>query len=101
MNSLSVVQIMVYKLSEQIENLSRELQRVRDELAEARRSGEEEEQQLQSVMESLAAERDQLKLDLQENVELVGLCAAVLPNHPRLLLGFFCLTSKMFVITHR
>lgn len=79
---------MVYKLSEQIENLSRELQRVRDELAEARRSGEEE-QQLQSVMESLAAERDQLKLDLQENVELVGLCAAVLPNQPRLLLGFF------------
>ncbi|TWW75195.1 E Centromere protein [Takifugu flavidus] len=50
------------KLSEQkdsdIENLSRELQRVCDELAEARRSGEEE-RQLQPVIDSLTAEQDQ------------------------------------------
>lgn len=48
---------MVHKLSEQIENLSRELQRVCDELAEARRSGEE--RQLQPVIDSLNADQDQ------------------------------------------
>lgn len=74
---------MAHKLSEQIENLSRELQHARDELAEARRSGEE--QQLLSVIDSVTAERDQLKMDLQENVELVSLRAAVLPNQPPLL----------------
>lgn len=49
---------MVHELSEQIENLSRELQRVCDELAEAQRSGEEE-RQLQPVIDSLTAEQDQ------------------------------------------
>lgn len=49
---------MVHKLSEQIESLSRELQRVCDELAEARRSGEEE-RQLQPVVDPLTEEQDQ------------------------------------------
>lgn len=66
------------KLSEQIENLSRDLQRVRDELAEAQRSEKEE---LQSVVASLTAERDQLKTDLQENVEMVSLCVFYQTNH--------------------
>lgn len=65
-------------MSEQIENLSRDLQRVREELAEALRSVEKEE--LESVVASLTAERDQLKMDLQENVEMVSLC--VLSNQP-------------------
>lgn len=67
------------KLSEQIEHLSRDLQRVRDELAEAQRSAEKEE--LQSVVASLTAERDQLKMDLQENVEMVSLCVFYQTNH--------------------
>lgn len=62
----------VCKLSEQIENLRRDLQRVQEELAEAQRSVEKEE--LQSVVASLTAERDQLKMDLQENVEMVSSC---------------------------
>lgn len=49
----------------------RDLQRVRDEMAEAQRSVETEE--LQSLVASLTAERDQLKMDLQENVEMVSL----------------------------
>lgn len=67
-----------WKLSEQIENLSRDLQRVKDELAEAQKSVEKEE--LESLVATLTAERDQLKIDLQENVEMVSL--SVLPKQP-------------------
>lgn len=69
----------VCKLSEQIENLWRDLQRVQEELAEAQRSVEKEE--LQSVVASLTAERDQLKMDLQENVEMVSSCVFYQTNH--------------------
>lgn len=69
----------VCKLSEQIENLWRDLQRVQEELAEAQRSVEKEE--LQSVVASLTAERDQLKMDLQENVEMVSSCVFYQINH--------------------
>lgn len=59
-----------WKSSEQIENLSGDLQRVREDLAAAQRCVEVEE--LQSALAALAAERDQLKMDLQENVEMVS-----------------------------
>lgn len=63
-----------WKSSEQIENLSGDLQRVRDELAAAQRCVEME--QLQFAVASLTAERDQLRMDLQENVDMVssGVC---------------------------
>lgn len=69
----------VCKLSEQIENLWRDLQRVQEELAEAQRPVEKEE--LQSVVASLTAERDQLKMDLQENVEMVSSCVFYQTSH--------------------
>lgn len=55
----------------QIENLSRELRRVGGEEAAAGRCAETEE--LQFLVASLTAERDQLQMDLRENVEMVSL----------------------------
>lgn len=52
-------------------------------------------EELQSVVAALTEERDQLKVDLQENVEMVSLC--VLPIQPTLHYRFWS-RFKMFVI---
>lgn len=64
-----------WESSEQVEKLSGDLQRLREDLATAQRSVEVEE--LQAALAAIAAERDQLKTDLQENVEMVGPHACV------------------------
>lgn len=79
LNLEGTVYLLLYNdciFSEKIDNLSRDLQHAKDELAEAWRSVEKE----GSAVASLTAERDQLKMDLQENVEMVSLCAALLPD---------------------
>lgn len=58
------------KCSEQIESLQQEIQCVREEKVEAQSSAGKEE--LVSAIMALTAERDQLKMDLQENVEMVS-----------------------------
>lgn len=67
------------ELSPQILRLSQELQCVQDEneavLKTSAQSSAEEMEKLLSTVASLTAERDQLKLDMQENVEMVRACA--------------------------
>ncbi|KAF3702525.1 Centromere-associated protein E Centromere protein E [Channa argus] len=76
--------------AEQVLSLSQELQSVRDEkevlLMAGGQSSAEELEQLISTVASLSAERDQLKMDMQENVEMMienqeELRAALDKNH--------------------
>ncbi|XP_034384093.1 centromere-associated protein E isoform X4 [Cyclopterus lumpus] len=65
----------VEDLTKQLNELTEELQRVRDEkdaLLSEQRSSAEEAEQLLSTVASLTAERDQLTRNLQENVEMAA-----------------------------
>ena len=66
-------------------SLSQELQSVQDEketlLMSGGQSSAEETEKLLSTATSLTAERDQLKLDLQENVEMVSCYVPALLIH--------------------
>lgn len=71
-----------WKSSKQILNVSRELQCVREEKETLLMSGAQSSagrEELLSAVASLTAERDQLKMDLQENVEMVSYRATALP----------------------
>ena len=67
----------------QIRTLSQELQCVRGEketlLTAGTQSSSEEFEKLLSALASVSAERDQLKMDLQENVEMVSYHSIALP----------------------
>ena len=66
-------------------SLSQELQSVQDEKETLQMSGgqssAEETEKLLSTVTSLTAERDQLKMDLQENVEMVSFHVPALLIH--------------------
>ncbi|XP_034384091.1 centromere-associated protein E isoform X2 [Cyclopterus lumpus] len=64
----------VEDLTKQLNELTEELQRVRDEkdaLLSEQRSSAEEAEQLLSTVASLTAERDQLQTDMQDNVDMM------------------------------